>query len=1300
MKFENTKRRDCGNGRRHAFYKALLIGFLVVFSCSLYAQDTDNQEFWFVAPDASQSHADRPTFLMITTGDQPATVTISMPKNPNFRATFTDTVRTLAANDFWKFEFIGDSVDIVENSYQQSGEVTNKGILITSTAPVSAYYQIDGNNQKEIFTLKGKKALGDEFYMPFQTEYPISNRPAYNNEQYRQIQIVATEDGTEVTIHPRSPNAKFSVPMGGGTYECTPVPVQGGSPVNLCYYYINSNSTESLRTRTLKKGETLLWREAVRNTPDITGTKITSTKPVAVTYFEDCVQDGNDISVDPIGDQMVPADNLGQNYIIVKGYSSGGASDHALILAVEDNTDVWLGWVDSVGTKHEDKLAPLSKGECLSPDLGEGEVSPGAYYIRTTQPVYCMHQSATGTELGGAILPSLYSISARRIAFIKGADSYERNSMFLIFRESAKEGFKMNGTEDLFLSSNFTPKKIGFDDWMYAKVDIKDIAPLNDRVCVVENNTGSFSLGYFVGSPTPTALYGYLSAFGTFSFEKDTIYACHSHIFDAPYAQKYDWTVPEGVTITDSSRVETTKSGLYILKVNQDPYEITDTTYLKVQNFRHILSAPDLLLENKSYNFSIELNPQKDKDNYFKAKYEWKFFDDENAGSIPIATSTDAVVTVSYSTPGNKKISLQIWNEDANCDTTITRTITVLDKSEGMVMYWKTNAQDRDWNNVNNWAKDPEGQNPIEVVPADYTKVYLPGNAVIYPSLTEENTDWTHYGQPETDEIVFRYGSELHYQHKLKYNKAYVNYNWGYYGDNPVSGQQPLLSLEDATILSRDTWHILVAPLKSMASGDFSLAGHPFSWQTQFEVTTPVSVAEGDLSQAFPTNDVPLADNNNAIAVKMAGYKDETGYRQTYLENLHGVIEIPYFGNESLKAHYPAHNYDDLAKKSYFYYFDTRTLKLLNAPLGSMSRAGEAYRFVYETDQNEPPVSGTYEMPLNTESLGTTREVMVGNPFLAPIDAQAFADANTSAIVVDQGFKLLSEDGSTWEQHYFTEGNTIPAWKAFIVTLSEPVASSLSFPLEATMSLRTTKVSTITRASYDTSLADNALSVHILKAGIESGDCAILQNNRVANNTEIRKMILPEGHEAPEIFFMSSGRDLSYLTRNLAQGEKEIPIGVKTSDVRSPLSLEFRNISAFTASTGASIILVDKYLNVRQDLTRNAVYRFTQQPSGLDKQYVDKNRFVLQLGDETGTIEQEDPENGINIIYNSGILKVTSDENISSVSVYDLYGRVVFSTHSVNLSQYTQPVALQGKLFLVRVKTNSGKVKVKKIMGN
>ncbi|WP_255417193.1 hypothetical protein [Proteiniphilum sp. X52] len=1255
MKCKNTSRRDYANGRKHVFFKTLFIGFLAVFSFSVQAQDADNQEFWFVAPDASKKHDDRPTFLMITTGDKPATVTISMPKNPEFKQNFTDTVRTLGAYSYWKFEFEGDQVDIVENDYTKSGRVTNKGIQITSTSPVSAYYQIDGVkvNQKEIFTLKGKKAFGDDFYIPFQTKYGVS--ATYNEDAFRQIQIVATEDDTWVTVDPKGQLASPDDPRG----------------------YIDNTSNLQYRRKKLMKGETLLWRAYRRTTTGLTGTRVTADKPIAVTLFEDCLQ-GTAGSIDPIGDQLVPTGNLGKHYIVIKGYSNGSNSvtDNVVVVAVENDTKVYLD--NSLQTT-------LNAGDHWSYDLGPGIQGKQGYYVNTSQPVYCMHQSAAATEIGGALLPSLYSISGRRITFIKN-NSLPVSSMFLVFRDSAKDGFTLDGTP-LTLNA----QTAGFDDWMYAKVDLKSISGM-EPVCTIANPDGSFALGYFNGSSTGTSLYGYLSAFGTFSFGSDTIYHCgNSYLFDAPYALSYEWTLPDNSISTDS-RLEAKKSGSYVLKVNQDPYQITDETYLKLQNFSHTLNAPSKLLERKSYRFTIELNPQKDPDNYFKTEYEWTFGEGASIG-----TSTDPAAEVFYSTPGTKTVSLKIWNKDALCDTTITRTIEVLVAPEEM--YWKTDAEDRNWNNEDNWV-NAAGE-PLSIVPSAYTKVYLPGNAAKYPSLKDDkdqHTDWSHYGQPETGEIVFRYGSELHHQHKLKYEKAYVNYNWGYYNNVFANGQQPPYSWENAKKLARDTWHILAAPLKSMASGDFSLAGYPFSWQKQFEVTTiPGNVAEGDFSRAFATNDMPLAGTNNAIAVKMAGYQNQTGYRQENLEGLKGVVEIPYFENKTVIPYYPTHNYDALSRKSYFYYFDTKTLKIINSPVGSMGRAGEAYRFIYETDQNEPPANGRYEMPLNTEGLGSTREIMVGNPLLAPIDAMAFANANTDKIDVGQGYKLLSEDGSIWEQNSFTEGNAIPAWKAFIVTL-RPSVSTISFPLEAN-TLRATAASSITRTSYKANQADNALYMQILKNGIQSGDCAILQNNRNTNNPEIRKMILPEGHEAPEIFFMSSGRDLSYLIRNLAPDEKEIPIGVKTSDVRSRLSLEFRNIYAFTASTGAKAILVDKQLNVRQDLARNPVYVFTQQASGLDRQYVDKNRFVLQLSGESGTIEEDDPENGINVMYRSGILKITSDENIGAVSVYDLYGRLVFSAHSINLSQYSHPVSLRGKLFLVRVKTISGTVKVKKIMG-
>ena len=123
MKFENTRSIGCRNSRKQVFYRVLFMGFLAVLSFSLYAQDSDNTEFWFVAPDASNKHDDRPTFLMITTGEKAAEVTISMPAN----STFPTETKTINPYSYWKYEFSTTAqMELVENSYKSSGTVTQK----------------------------------------------------------------------------------------------------------------------------------------------------------------------------------------------------------------------------------------------------------------------------------------------------------------------------------------------------------------------------------------------------------------------------------------------------------------------------------------------------------------------------------------------------------------------------------------------------------------------------------------------------------------------------------------------------------------------------------------------------------------------------------------------------------------------------------------------------------------------------------------------------------------------------------------------------------------------------------------------------------------------------------------------------------------------------------------------------------------------------------------------------------------------------------------------------------------------
>ncbi|MBD8349922.1 FG-GAP-like repeat-containing protein, partial [Dysgonomonas sp. HGC4] len=129
------------------------------------------------------------------------------------------------------------------------------------------------------------------------------------------------------------------------------------------------------------------------------------------------------------------------------------------------------------------------------------------------------------------------------------------------------------------------------------------------------------------------------------------------------------------------------------------------------------------------------------------------------------------------------------------------------------LMYWREDAKDSNWNNLNNWAKSSLLADTLKAVPSVCTTVHLPAYSLHYPSL-DAHTDRTIYGDPVTDKIVFHFGSELSYPHKLTYNKAFIQYNWGYYAGG--SNEQPGSNAEGpaSKMITRDRWYMLAAPLK------------------------------------------------------------------------------------------------------------------------------------------------------------------------------------------------------------------------------------------------------------------------------------------------------------------------------------------------------------------------------------------------------------------------------------------------------------------------------------------------------
>ncbi|MBK6966053.1 MAG: IgGFc-binding protein [Bacteroidales bacterium] len=200
--------------------KALLNFLFIFYSVSIFAQiDT---EFWFVAPEVSsdQANFNIPIVFRISTLNKEAGVIIDQPANPLFVPITID----IPAN-FTHSVDLSSFLELVEN--KPANEVLNKGIRIRSTEMVGVYYEVVSSYcfcNPEIFTLKGKNALGTYFFTPFQNI--LNNQSFYYPTPYSAFDIVATENNTTVQIRTtndivgHSAGVEFSVLLNKGqTYS-------------------------------------------------------------------------------------------------------------------------------------------------------------------------------------------------------------------------------------------------------------------------------------------------------------------------------------------------------------------------------------------------------------------------------------------------------------------------------------------------------------------------------------------------------------------------------------------------------------------------------------------------------------------------------------------------------------------------------------------------------------------------------------------------------------------------------------------------------------------------------------------------------------------------------------------------------------------------------------------------------------------------------------------------------------------------------------------------------------------------
>ncbi|MFC2102268.1 FISUMP domain-containing protein [Bacteroidota bacterium] len=443
-----------------------LIAFILflLVSSSCFAQI--DKEFWFVGPEISANHGDAPIYMRISTMDDPANIMLRMPANLKFspiyelippNSTISIRLDIIDGDPTWK--------DSIEN--RPANTILNKGLLLTSDKLITAYYDDANTSNPAIWPMKGKNALGTEFYIPGQNNYANQT-----NDGSEAFDIVATEDNTLITITP--------------TLDIV------GHPAGLAFEII------------LNKGETYSARTLITTaSASLMGSHVVSDKPIAITISDDSIITGG---WDIIGDQLVPINLLGFEYIVIKGFADNNPpnnnDERIYILATMNSTDVYI---DGSPTP----AASLNAGEQYNYGI---PTASNTVSINATNPVYVYHLSGHPGEAGASILPQDSCTGSIKIGFARSSNS--AFAMLILTRDGNQSGFLLNGDNSIITAASFNVVPGTGNEWYYYRQNNMPSAQVPVGANLLENTIGKFHLG-IINNVGASSEYGYFSDFST-----------------------------------------------------------------------------------------------------------------------------------------------------------------------------------------------------------------------------------------------------------------------------------------------------------------------------------------------------------------------------------------------------------------------------------------------------------------------------------------------------------------------------------------------------------------------------------------------------------------------------------------------------------------------------------------------------------------------------------------------------------------------------------------------------------------
>lgn len=376
---------------------------LFVVSISFKSKAQVDTSFWFVAPDISSTMGDFPIVFHFQTYSQPSVIKISQPAFLNSSA--ISATLNVPANSIYTLD-VTSYISVLESAPVNS--VTPYGVYISSKENISVYYTIGSASNKEMISLKGRRALGKDFYaaIPYSSNvltYTVSDGGVG-------FDVVATQTGiTTLLITPKAA--------------------------------VIGHARNSTFVKTLNRGETFSVRDNNSANPSqLAGSIISADKDVAVTVKGSIT--GPNACPSYFTDQLTASNHIGKDYVVLRG---DAVQDVAYILAPLNAT----GFTISASSGSSPWLINATETYSIN-------ITAPITYIKSDKPVYILHVSGYGCKLSGAQLAPVYCAGSYSSAFTRvSADSLNLN---ICTRAGNQGNFTLlsNGASVPVVSSGFT----------------------------------------------------------------------------------------------------------------------------------------------------------------------------------------------------------------------------------------------------------------------------------------------------------------------------------------------------------------------------------------------------------------------------------------------------------------------------------------------------------------------------------------------------------------------------------------------------------------------------------------------------------------------------------------------------------------------------------------------------------------------------------------------------------------------------------------------------------------------------